>query len=407
MVNKAGLEIKKYDVIIIGGGFSGLTLALGMGNLGLNVACLDKDEPKMQIDKSHDIRTVAISNGSSHVFERVGVWQKMVNRGCLIKKIEIIDDNMVKKLYFDSQEVKKSGFGWIIDNVFMREILQDSVKKHKNIDYIAPFGVEVIENTNELVKITGKNGEFLASTLLVGADGRQSFVRKVQKIRSFGWSYGQTALTCVIEHEKPHDNTAIEHFLPYGPFASVPMCAEKNGVYRSSIVWTLEKAAGTDLLSCSEERFNRALSEQMNRRFGNVRLIGKRQGFPLSFHHAYGYVATRTALIADAAHGIHPIAGQGLNLGMRDIGVLLDVLETALRNGQDIGSDTVLSCYQRKRLLDNTLMCVGTDVLNSVFRIEFTPFKRLRQWGVMAVGHVPPLKRALMRYAMGLSPFDR
>jgi len=230
----------------------------------------------------------------------------------------------------------------------------------------------------------------------VGADGKNSFCRSNAGIGVKGWDYGQTAIVCTIGHTQPHNGLALEHFLPGGPFAVLPM----NG-NRSSIVWAEKEARIAHYMALSDKAFIAELKERMGDWLGDVHLIGNRFSYPLSLQHAERYTAARLALVGDAAHAIHPVAGQGFNMGVRDVAALAEAIVDYARLGLDVGSAPVLERYARWRRADNLSMMAGTDGLVRLFSNDIRPIKRARQLGLAAVEKLPPLKRFFMRHAMG------
>jgi len=245
--------------------------------------------------------------------------------------------------------------------------------------------------------VTLEDGRIFTADLLVGADGRKSLCREEAGIPLYGWDYHQTAIVCTIKHTKPHHHVAVEHFLPGGPFATLPMTQQ-----RSSIVWTEKTKAAETLLQMDEVEFTELLQEKVEDYLGEVQLTGARYAFPLSMQHAEYYTAARLALIGDAAHGIHPIAGQGFNLGMGDIDALCDELTRAAALGFDLGSMLLLKRYEKRRRFDNGNMVLMTDLLDRLFSNSIMPVQAARRFGLTAVQKLPRLRRYFMRTAMGL-----
>ena len=237
--------------------------------------------------------------------------------------------------------------------------------------------------------------------LVVGADGRGSFVRDFLDIPTRRWDYGQRAVICNIIHENPHENRAIENFWPQGPFAILPMNDDEKGRHVSSLVFTEHGPKSRSLMQLDEEAFLNAVAAKFPAFYGEIDLASPRQCYPLSLIHASRYIGPRMALVADAAHGIHPVAGQGLNLGFRDIGELAGLIAQAAENGEDIGSPDVLETYQRRRRPDNVAMAAVTDALVRLFSNNLLPVRILRRAGLRAVSKLPPAKRFFMKNAMG------
>ena len=390
---------RHYDIIVIGGGPAGLTASCLLGARGFSVLCIDRENADTTTHANYDGRTIAISHGSQLVMEKAGVWDGMKPHGCPILNIKILDGNSPVLMEFDTAEVDNIPFGHIVEMRHIRASLYARVEKMKNVTLLAPANVTKISITEKNASVETSDGKKFTAKLLIGADGRNSALRKHLKISTHGWSYGQNAIVAIIEHEHPHNNVAIEHFKSHGPFAILPMQDAADGAHRSSLVWTLDNGAEKEFLECDEDVFNAALAARFPAHYGAVKLASKRFTYPLGLIHSHEYVAPRVALIADAAHGMHPIAGQGLNMGMRDIDALAGILSDAQG---DIGALDTLKIYERARRFDNMTMMAGTDALNRLFSNKLPlvgPFRRL---GVRLVNKSPTAKKFFMHQAMGL-----
>lgn len=394
------------DVAIIGGGISGLTLGALLARGGVRVICIDRDDPAVQAGEAFDGRTMAISFGSRQILEAAGLWAFLDGRACPIREIAIYDGGGPRRLTFSSAEAGGETFGWIVDIRDLRAELFALAARTPGLVHLAPARVLEIESPDEgkdhsaiLIKENGVSKKITAR-LVVGADGRGSFTRRSAGIATRGWSYGQRALVCTVAHEHPHNNIAVEDFRPEGPFAILPMCDAADGTHRSSIVWT-EHGRGVSAMDFDDQTFDVALAARFPAEYGAVRRIGKRFSYPLSLLHAKTYIAPRRVLVADAAHGIHPIAGQGLNIGLRDVSALADLIVRAQREGRDIGEESFLRFYERKRRIDNMAMAGATDFLNYLFSNDIVPVRAARRMGLRAVAHLPFVKRFLIAQAMG------
>jgi 2-octaprenyl-6-methoxyphenol hydroxylase len=401
-------HIIKTDVIIIGGGQSGLTLAALLGDAQIDTVCIDRDDPKLQQTEQFDLRTTAISFGSTRVLDAAGVWDTLLKDACPIKNIDILDSQSPILLKFLIDSVEQDAFGWIINNRDMRKALQERIETLDSVQHIAPDGAVRFEAFDDYIEVELASGQIMHGQLLVGADGRQSFVRQYAGIQTRKWAYNQHAVICTIAHENSHDNNAIEHFKAEGPFAILPMPDGEDGTHRSSLVWTehfdgSRHAKQSSVLSLSEEAFNLALNERFPDFYGKVWLASKRRAYPLGLEHAIEYIAPRLCLVADAAHAIHPIAGQGLNMGMRDIAGLTEILVAAKAKNQSLGASENLALYQRRRRFDNMAMAAVTDGLVKVFGVSFPPFRAVRQMGLMGIERFNPIKKFFMKQAMGTS----
>lgn len=390
---------KNYDVIIVGGGLAGLTLTCLLGTHKFSVLCLDLDTPSQNKTAN---RATVLSHGTSIVLKEAGVWNKIEPLACPIHKIDILDGNSPVLMDFLSGEVDDTAFGHNIENRHVLSILSERAATLKNIEHMTGTGVTDIQITNKSATITTSANQTFSAPLLIGADGRNSFIREFLNMPTHGWSYEQTALAATFEHENPHNNIAIEHFRSEGPLAILPLRDDEKGRHRSTFVWTVEARNAKPLLEMDKDVFNIALSARIPENYGKIELATKLMSFPLSLQHARAYTSERIALIADAAHGMHPIAGQGLNMGMRDIKALCDILIEAREVETDLGDESVLKKYQRARHFDNMTMMAATDALNKLFSNNLPLIGHIRRAGISLINKIPPAKKFLMHQAMGL-----
>lgn len=400
-MQKAHNRDSSFDVAIVGGGPAGCSLAAILGANGLNVVCIDQDDPSKTPSGNTDGRTTAISFGSRRVLEEAGIWDMLESKTCAIRDIEIRESGSPVLLDFLSADVGEEAFGWIAENRTLRLRLYARLKQLQNVKHLAPTKVEDFSIDETGVNIHLQNSDSIRARVVIGADGRQSFTRRWMGIDTRGWSYKQRALVCVVTHENPHGNVAVEDFRPEGPFAILPMLDDNSGNHRSSIVWTEHGLEKSSALQWDEAVFEAALNERFPENYGRVRMAGKRFSYPLGLIHAHYYIGPRMALVGDAAHGIHPIAGQGLNLGLRDVAALAELLIVAKSRGEDVGSDELLNAYQQARRLDNMAMAAATDTLNKIFSNNFTPLRILRKAGLKVIQHVEPARKFFMLQAMG------
>jgi 2-octaprenyl-6-methoxyphenol hydroxylase len=393
------LKKRETDIIIVGGGLAGMTQALLLGKAGFKVICLDQGRITNQIKT--DERTTAISYGSSQILHQAGIWKDIEPHGCPIKDIKILDGNSPVLLDFDVNDVNQPAMGWILDNAVLREVMAKAIKKkkNKNITHIEKAIVSDFVITQDQAKVILDNGKTHTAKLIIGADGRGSKTRDFMKVETKSWSYNQTAIIAMVNHENPHNHIAIEHFRSEGPFAVLPMKDDKNGNHRSAVVWTLHDG-DTEPFMDNDNLFLAAMRERFPDFYGNIQTAGKRQAYPLTLIHAYHYVTPRMALIADAAHGIHPIAGQGLNLGLRDTEALTRILQENKEN--DIGDLLVLKQYESERRIDNTAMVAATDILNKLFSNNLKTARMVRSTGLKIIEKIPFAKKFFMTTAMGL-----
>ena len=395
--------VLQTEVIIVGGGLAGMTFAALLGTAGVGCVCIDKQDTPTMTHRRYDGRTTAISLASRRVLEAAGIWSLVMEAGQAepIKDIRITDDFAPIFLNFDSSDVGDEPFGHIVDNLDLRYRMMQRIEQLAGVTLINGCGVTDYQRDANTMTVTLDNGQQITAPLLVGADGRGSPTREWAGIGTDRWQYNQTAIVCNVTHTVPHDNLALEHFMPSGPFAVLPLPDTEAGKPRSSVVWTKRPHEASSIVALDEDGFNAELQAQFGDYLGAVAVDGGRFTYPLSVLHARAYVAPRLALVAEAAHAIHPIAGQGLNLGMRDIAALTELIVDAKRLGLDIGAASLLTRYQRWRRQDNVTLLVVTDGLNRLFSNDVRPIKRLRQVGLALVERMPPAKRFFMRHAMG------
>ena len=391
----------RTQVLVVGGGLAGLTLSAALGRVGIETVVVDRESREVRTDPRFDGRTTAISLGSRRVLEMAGVWDHVADEAEPILDIRIADDNAPLFLHFDHQEVGDEPFGHIVDNRVLRERQQALLDRLDSVTHLAPAQVEGLDRQAGGIVAALADGRTVRADLVVGADGRTSFVRQSAGIEVVRWSYRQTALVFCMAHALPHNGLAVEHFMPSGPFAVLPMRDGADGAHRSSVVWSERTAAAPGFLALPEAAFNAELQTRVGEYLGDVRLLGERFAYPLGVQHANAYVSARLALVGEAAHAIHPIAGQGLNLGLRDIAALVEILLERARLGLDLGDGAALVLYERRRRLDNLLMLAVTDGLNRLFSNAVPPVRLARDVGLGLVGRLPPVKRFFMRQAMG------
>jgi 2-octaprenyl-6-methoxyphenol hydroxylase len=391
----------RFDVAIVGGGIAGTTFAAILGNAGLTVALIERQPPAALEGTAYDGRTTAITYGSRKVLEAAGLWTDLAPHACPIDDIRVADDASPLFVHFDSSEVGNNPLGSIVENRLIRKSLYRRIGELATVTQIAPATVAGLETRGALARLTLADGREIAADIVIGADGRDSFIRRAAGIETIGWLYKQQAIVTIIGHELPHDNVAVENFLPSGPFAMLPMTDAPDGTHRSSVVWTDHLDAVPLYMLLDLPAFEAELQRRAGEWLGRVWEIGPRFTYPLQLKHAKRYIAPRVALIADAAHVIHPIAGQGLNLGMRDIALLSELLVDCRRTGLDLGNPDLLRRYERLRRGDNIAFSAATDILDRLFSNDIPPIKLARRVGLGTVNRIPPLRHFFMRRAMG------
>lgn len=394
------------EVAIVGGGMAGLTLACALGSAGVRTVVIDRDPPQTHLADGFDGRTTAIAYGSARVLDGAGIWGDCVDEAGPILDIRVTDQHSPLFLHYDHRDVGDPGlgdapFGWIVENRTIRKALFKRLAALSGtVTHLAPVAVTGLERGPAGVTVTLADGRSVGARLVVGADGKKSLCRENAGIRTQGWSYGQHAIITTIEHEEPHGGVAVELFLPAGPFAMLPLTGN-----RTSIVWSERAELAPWFLKLDEVRFTAELQRRVGDWLGRIRPIGPRASYPLGLMHAERYIDTRLALISEASHAMHPIAGQGLNVGIRDVAVLAEVVVDALRVGLDPGAADVLERYQRWRRTDTVTLLATTDLLTRLFSNNIPPLALARRLGMAAVDRLPPLrpvKRFFMRHAMGV-----
>lgn len=392
------------DILIAGGGLVGNALAVALAQGGLDVTVIDPLPRAAQIEAGFDGRTSAISSGSARILSHIGAWQHIAPFAQPIHDIRVCDQDKPGYVHYSDKDVGEP-FGYIVENNRLRRGLYMALEETSGIRMI---NGKVTGFTRDTASATAmlENGTTLRAPLLVAADGRFSKLREQAGIAHRVISYRQGAIVCVIEHEHAHEGVALEKFYPQGPFAILPLTPTEEGVHRSGIVWTESEEDAPHYLALSDEEFNaelqRRVGEAPDNYWGKVRAVGKRFCYPLKLMHADAFIAPRFVLVGDAAHGIHPIAGQGVNLGYRDVAVLAELLIKQRQLGLDVGAEDVLSHYQRWRRFDSFSMTASTDVLNRLFSNNIPGISLLRRAGMVAVDNMPPLKKFFMKHAMGL-----
>ena len=379
----------------------GLPLGLALAQGGLKTVIADAAPPVKVLDPSFDGRVSALAYASVRMLTALGVWEGLAPNAQPIREILVTDGQAGKpaspfSLHFDAQEVGAEALGHIAENRHIRAALYQAVEACPNLELMAPAAVKslTVEAGRAVVRLA--DGDEISAALVIAADGRDSPLRSQMGVQVIGWSYPQTGIVATVEHERPHNGVAYEHFLPSGPFAILPMTGD-----RSSLVWTEAKSKAPALLALDEAGFNDELSRRFGGHLGKTRSAGPRWSYPLSFHLARDFVRPRFALAGDCAHGIHPIAGQGLNLGLKDAAALAEVLLDAARLGRDIGALDTLKRYERWRRFDSFALAASTDALNRLFSNDIAPLRHLRDLGLGIVDSIGPARRFLMRHAGG------
>jgi 2-octaprenyl-6-methoxyphenol hydroxylase len=393
--------MKNCDVIIGGGGMVGMSLAIALAKGGLDVVVADPVPQTAALDAKFDGRVCALSYASVRMFEALGVWEHLEKDAQPINDILVTDAKLGGapspfSLHFDAAESHADALGHIVENRHTRTGLFAVANTLANLRFVAPAALTNLQSDALGIVASLANGESIRAKLAVAADGRESPMRELMGLSVISWSYAQWGIVATVAHEKPHNGVAYEHFLPAGPFAILPMTGN-----RSSLVWTEKDTLAPSMMKLADEEFDVEIARRFGSHLGRTEAAGPRWSYPLKFHLARGYVKPRFALAGDSAHGIHPIAGQGFNLGLKDAAALSEIVLDTARLGLDIGTLDTLQKYERWRRFDSLVMSFAMDGLNRLFSNDIAPLRMLRDVGLGLVDAVGPARRFFMRHAGG------
>lgn len=383
-------------VLIIGSGLVGASMAIALARAGLRVEMIEAKNRREQLHPAFDGRTSAIALASVRILESIGVWQQLDDI-CAITDIRVCEHGGSHFVHYDHRDAGGEPFGYILENRLLREALYNTVDALDNIIVHEPCTLVGYEAFSTHIEAALSNGTTIHAPLMLVADGKFSQTRAMAGIAPELFEYGQTAIVASIQHSEPHHGLAVEAFFPAGPFAILPMTGN-----RSNIVWTESDTMAKHMLSLSDDAFLGEIQKRAGEHLGTMQLLGPRHSYPLMLIKAEAYVKDRLALIGDAGHGIHPIAGQGVNLGYRDVAVLAEMIVAQARLGLDIGSASLLADYAQRRESDVGSMVAATDMLNRLFSNHNPFLHKARDMGLGAVERVLPLKQFFMRHAMGM-----
>ena len=391
------------DILIVGGGLNGCSLALALAGAGFSVTLIDSQRLDQQTADTFDGRSYALALASQRMLAALGLWQAVAPDAQPILQITASDGHAhfgPSPLYllFDHAEIEEGPMGWMVEDRHLRQALLAAIATTPGIRHLSGETVTAQQPQGQQIVVTLASGSQQAGALLVGCDGRSSGTARRAGIKRTGWPYPQSALVCAVAHELPHHGTAHQLFLPPGPLAILPLHGN-----RSSIVWTESTRQAAAIQALDDRGYLAALQPRFGEFLGQISLAGARYSYPLALSLADAMVGPRLALVGDAAHGIHPLAGQGLNLGLRDSAALAEVLAAARRRGEEIGAPEVLAHYQGWRRFDTATLALATDGFNRLFSND-NPLLRLgRDVGLGLTNAVPSLRRCLIREAAGLS----
>ncbi len=391
------------DILIVGGGLNGPALALALAQTGHTVTIIDALAQKVRKNAAFDGRAYALALASQRLLQTISVWDRVAEHAQPMLEIKVTDGHAGAGpspffMHFDHAEIEEGPMGYMVEDRHLRRAFLDAMDADGNITQINGRTVIAQDQGATGVTLTLDDGSTLTGSLLVGCDGRRSGTAARAGIKRSGWDYGQTALVCAIEHDLPHHGIAHQFFMPPGPLAILPLTGN-----RSSIVWSERTDAAKRINALPEGEYLQVLRPRFGDFLGDIKLAGDRFTYPLNLTIANAFIGERMALVGDAAHGMHPIAGQGLNAGLRDVGALAEVLTLAGRRGEDIGSVLVLERYQEWRRFDTAALAMATDVFNKLFSNDNPLLRVGRDIGMGIVGSLPGLRRGFVREAAGLT----
>ena len=390
----------RADAIIFGGGLVGLALAAALDSSGVSAIVVDPADPDLRTDAAFDGRTSAVSSSSMRMLDTIGVAAHLLEPGCPIRTIAVADGLQPGGLHFDTADDEPLGL--MHENRHLRAALRARAEAGPNTWLLWKSRVASVDRGDHGVVVALEDGRKLCAPLLIAADGRNSRTREAAGINIARWKYDHQAIVSVLGHDQPHDHVAYEIFFPTGPFALLPM-TDAGKTHRSAIVWSVPQADAAGWLSLSDGEFAAEAEVAMGGFLGKVGMLAPRSSYPLGFHHAAQITAKRLALAGDAAHAVHPIAGQGLNLGFRDVAALAEVLVEGGRLGLDLGDKQLLDRYQRWRSLDALSVAFATDSLTRIYGVPGKAASAVRRFGMGLVERISPIKNRLMSEARGTS----
>ncbi|MFG6518165.1 FAD-dependent oxidoreductase [Sulfitobacter sp. 1A13496] len=392
-----------HDIAIIGGGLNGPALALTLSRAGLRVTVIDAQPAQTFENAAFDGRAYALALTSVRLMEGIGIWPNIADDAQPMLEIKVTDGRAGTGpspmfMHFDHAEIEEGPMGQMVEDRHLRRALLKAAAADPAITMMNDTRVTGQSVAPTGITLTLEGGKTLRARLAVGADGRASGTAERAGIKRVAWSYGQTALVCVVDHEKPHHGIAHQFFMPPGPLAILPLTGN-----RSLIVWSEASANAAAINALPDAQYLEVLRPRFGSFLGELSLTGPRYSYPLGLSLAHSMTAPRVALLGDAAHGVHPIAGQGLNAGLRDVAALAEVIADAARRGEDPGNDAVLARYQEWRRFDNASLALATDSFNRLFSNDNALLRLARDMGMAAINALPGLRRTFIREAAGLT----
>lgn len=389
--------MQRYDLIVIGGGLTGLALADAVGSAGFGVLVVERAPLADLLAAPYDGRVTAVARGGQRLLASIGVWETLAPDAGPIRDIVVREGFSPIGVHYDHREVGAEPLGFIVENRVLRTALVARAQALPSITLAAPMQVADLSLGPAQAELTLTDGRRAAAPLVALCEGRASTTREKVGIGVRRWAYGQTGIVCTLRHDRPHGGLAIERFFPDGPFARLPMTGD-----RCSIVWALEEELAAAVMALDDKGFLGEVAERFGDDLGELELEGPRWAYPLALVLADSYTANRLALVGDAARGIHPIAGQGWNLALRDVAAVAEIVVDRLRLGLDPGDALALERYAAWRRFDGLALVAVTDGINRLFANDVFPVRLAREAGLAAVERLPAVKRFFMRHAMGL-----
>ena len=390
-------SVERHDLIVLGGGLTGLALTAAVGGAGFRVAVVERAALAELVAAPYDGRVTAVAAGAERFLRAIGIWDLVEPAAEPIRDIVVREGFSPIRVHYDHRAIGDRPLGSIIENRVLRSALLERARTLANVTLVSPAQVDALDLRPSRVEAALANGRRLSAPLVAACEGRQSSTRERAGIGIRRWAYGQTGIVCTLQHAQPHCGLAVERFFPDGPFARLPMTED-----RCSIVWALEDTLAQAVLSLNDTAFLGEVAERFGGDLGKLALEGPRWSYPLELTMAERYTGTRLALVGDTARAIHPIAGQGWNLALRDVAALAEVVVDRLRLGLDPGDELALERYAAWRRFDGLALMAVTDGLNRLFANDLLPVRLAREAGLALVDRVPPAKRFFMRHAMGL-----
>lgn len=391
--------MQSVDIAIVGGGMVGLAFAAAMKDSDLRIALIESHIPDSELQELSDVRVSALSRSSESILRNLGAWQGIIDRrAAAYRAMEVWEQDSFARIEFDAKKIAQPDLGHIVENRVIQLALLEQVKKQANVTLFMPAQCQSMAMGESEAWLTLANGQSLTAKLVVGADGANSWVRRQQDIPLTHWDYGHSAIVANVWTQEPHDKVARQIFTPQGPLAFLPM----GGSQMSSIVWSTDPSRAEQLVAMDKEAFNKALTAEFDARLGMCEVIGERFSFPLKMRYARDFVCERVALIGDAAHTIHPLAGQGVNLGLLDAACLAQEVLQLWQQGQDIGSKRNLRSYERWRKAEAAKMIAAMQGFRDLFAGDNPAKKLVRGIGMQLVGQLPGAKDEILKRALGL-----